>query len=98
MLALSGASAAMAEEPPSVWPRDIYSADPNSTAGENPGDEAEGAPAQTVDLSTSDIDWSQLDPAPFRAGLVKSGFYAQWQKTYGVEAWGRLEQYTGPLM
>jgi hypothetical protein len=63
MLALSGAGAAMAEEPPSVWPKDIYSADPNSTASENPGDEAEGAPAQTVDLSNPDIDWSQLDPA-----------------------------------
>src|ERR1700754_3141108 len=63
MLALSGASAAMAEEPPSVWPKDIYSADENAAAGENPGDEAEAAPAQTVDLSNSDIDWSQLDPA-----------------------------------
>ena len=63
MLALSGASAAMAEEPPSVWPKDIYSTDENATASENPGDEAEGAPAQTVDLSNPDIDWSQLDPA-----------------------------------
>jgi hypothetical protein len=63
MLALSGASAAMAEEPPSVWPKDIYSADQNATASENPGNEAEGAPAQTVDLSNPDIDWSQLDPA-----------------------------------
>jgi hypothetical protein len=72
MLALSGASAAMAEEPPSVWPRDIYkditSADQNATAGENPDDEAEGAPAQTVDLSNPDIDWSQLDPAAAAAG------------------------------
>jgi hypothetical protein len=29
---------------------------------------------------------------------VKAGFYAQWQKTYGVEAWAKLEQYTGPLI
>ncbi len=72
MLALSGASAAMAEELPSVWPKDIYkditSADQNDA--ENPGDEAEAAPAQTVDLSNPDIDWSQLDPAS--AGNAKA--------------------------
>jgi hypothetical protein len=66
MLALSGASAAMAEEPPSVWPQDIYSNE--EAASENPGDEAEGAPAQTVDLGNPDIDWSQLDPATATAG------------------------------
>jgi hypothetical protein len=59
----AGSLPAMAEEQPSVWPKDIYSADDNSTAGENPGDEAEAAPAQTVDLSNADIDWSQLDAA-----------------------------------
>jgi hypothetical protein len=67
MLALSGASAAMAEQPPSVWPKDIYNdivaADENSAASENPDSEAEGAPAQIVDLTDPDIDWSQLDPA-----------------------------------
>jgi hypothetical protein len=59
MLALSGASAAMAEQQPSVWPKDIYPAE--ETAGENPGDEAESTPTQTVDLNNPDIDWSQLD-------------------------------------
>jgi len=28
---------------------------------------------------------------------VKAGFYAQWQKTYGSDAWAKLEKYTGPL-
>jgi hypothetical protein len=37
------------------------------------------------------------DPVQFRAALVKAGFYAQWQKTYGTEAWAALEKYTGPL-
>jgi hypothetical protein len=59
----AGSLPAMAEEPPSVWPKDIYSTEENATASENPGDEAEAAPAQTVDLSNPDIDWSQLDPA-----------------------------------
>jgi hypothetical protein len=55
----AGSLPAMAEEQPSVWPKDIYSNE-NAT-DENAGDEAEGAPAQTVDLTNPDIDWSQLD-------------------------------------
>jgi TRAP-type transport system periplasmic protein len=50
-----------------------------------------------ADLTAKGMTFNKLDPAPFRAGLVKAGFYAQWQKTYGTEAWARLEQYTGPL-
>jgi TRAP-type transport system periplasmic protein len=26
---------------------------------------------------------------------VQAGFYAQWQKSYGNEAWEKLERYTG---
>jgi hypothetical protein len=66
----AGSLPAMAEQQPSVWPRDIYAADENSAASENPDDEAEAAPAQTVDLTNSDIDWSQLDPAS--AGNAKA--------------------------
>ena len=54
---LLGSLPAMAEEQPSVWPKDIYSAEENAAASENPGDKAEGAPAQTVDLTDPDIDW-----------------------------------------
>jgi hypothetical protein len=59
----AGSLPAMAEEPPSVWPKDIYAAEENAAASETLGDETEAAPGQTVDLSNSDIDWSQLDPA-----------------------------------
>jgi hypothetical protein len=72
-LLLGAGSLAVAEEQPSVWPKDIYSAEENAApAGENPGDEAEGAPAQTVDLTNPDIDWSQLDPATAPAGNPKA--------------------------
>jgi len=70
---LLGASAApaFAEEPPSVWPKDIYSADENAApAAETPENEADGPPAQIVDLSNPEIDWSQLDPAA--AGSAKA--------------------------
>ncbi len=41
--------------------------------------------------------FTKPDPAQFRAALVKTGFYGQWQKTYGAEAWSQLEKYTGRL-
>jgi tripartite ATP-independent transporter DctP family solute receptor len=37
------------------------------------------------------------DPKQFRSALVQAGFYSQWQKNYGSEAWDKLEQYTGKL-
>ena len=33
----------------------------------------------------------------FRDTLVKSGFYAEWRKKYGEEAWALLERFTGKL-
>jgi hypothetical protein len=51
-----------------------------------------------ADLTTKGMIFNRPDPVQFRAALVKAGFYAQWQKTYGAEAWARLEQYTGPLI
>lgn len=37
------------------------------------------------------------DPAPFRRNLIKAGFYSEWRKRFGEEAWGLLEKYSGPL-
>jgi hypothetical protein len=69
---LLGASAAPAftEEQPSVWPRDIYSNE--NAADETPDTDTEAPPAQTVDLSNPEIDWSQLDPASAAAGNAKA--------------------------
>jgi TRAP-type transport system periplasmic protein len=50
-----------------------------------------------AELTAKGMTFNKLDPVQFRAALVKAGFYAQWQKTYGAEAWAKLEQYTGPL-
>jgi hypothetical protein len=57
----AGSLPAFAEAPPSIWPKDIYSNE--NAASENPDNETDGAPAQTVDLADPDIDWSQLDTA-----------------------------------
>jgi tripartite ATP-independent transporter DctP family solute receptor len=34
---------------------------------------------------------------PFRKKLAEAGFYAEWRRTFGDEAWHSLEKYTGPL-
>src|SRR6201995_2513698 len=49
------------------------------------------------ELSTKGMTFNKPDPAQFRPALVKAGFYGQWQKTYGSEAWAQLEKYTGKL-
>jgi tripartite ATP-independent transporter DctP family solute receptor len=50
-----------------------------------------------AELTGKGMTFNKPDPVRFRAALVKAGFYMQWQKTYGAEAWARLERYTGPL-
>jgi TRAP-type transport system periplasmic protein len=51
-----------------------------------------------ADLTAKGMVFNQLDAGRFRAALVKAGFYSQWQKTYGPEAWAQLERYTGKLI
>ena len=37
------------------------------------------------------------DPQSFREALKKAGFYEEWKKNYGAEAWALLEKFTGSL-
>jgi len=50
-----------------------------------------------ADLAAKGMIFNKPDPVKFRAALVRAGFYGQWQKTYGPEAWTQLEKYTGKL-
>jgi TRAP-type C4-dicarboxylate transport system substrate-binding protein len=50
------------------------------------------------ELTSRGMVFNTPDPVQFRSALVKAGFYAQWQKTYGAQAWERLEHYTGKLI
>jgi tripartite ATP-independent transporter DctP family solute receptor len=50
-----------------------------------------------AELTAKGMIFNRPDPVQFRAALVKAGFYTQWQKTYGADAWAQLEKYTGPL-
>lgn len=49
------------------------------------------------ELTAKGMVFNKPDPVHFRSALVKAGFYTQWQKTYGAEAWAALEKYTGAL-
>ena len=49
------------------------------------------------DLEAKGMIFNTPDLASFRAALKTAGFYAQWQKTYGDDAWKVLEQYSGKL-
>ncbi|GGC63235.1 TRAP transporter substrate-binding protein [Undibacterium terreum] len=50
-----------------------------------------------VELKTKGLTFNTVNPDSFRAALKKSGFYAEWKKKYGPEAWALLEKYTGKL-
>ncbi len=68
----------------------------------------EAAVAQRVDsvklndtlrskLATQGLTFNTTDPKPFRDKLIASGFYKQWQETFGEAAWNLLGKYAGKL-
>lgn len=50
-----------------------------------------------ADLEKLGMIFNKPDGAPFRAGLQKAGYYAQWSKEFGPECWSLLEKYTSKL-
>lgn len=50
------------------------------------------------ELTGKGLVFNKVDAEPFRAALQKAGFYAEWNKKYGKEAWAVLEKYTGTLV
>lgn len=43
------------------------------------------------------MQFNKADGKPFREVLQKSGYYTEWQKKFGAEAWALLEKYSGKL-
>ncbi len=41
--------------------------------------------------------FNDVDVAPFRQALQKAGFYADWKKKFGDDAWAILESASGGL-
>ncbi|MCY0388980.1 TRAP transporter substrate-binding protein [Robbsia sp. Bb-Pol-6] len=50
------------------------------------------------ELSGVGLAFNEPDPALFRKKLADSGFYGEWQKKFGPQAWAILEKYTGTLV
>jgi tripartite ATP-independent transporter DctP family solute receptor len=48
-------------------------------------------------LKDGGMQFNKADGKPFREVLQKSGYYAEWQKKFGPEAWALLEKYSGKL-
>lgn len=48
-------------------------------------------------LKGAGMQFNKVDGRPFREMLQKSGYYAEWQKKFGPEAWALLEKYSGKL-
>jgi TRAP-type transport system periplasmic protein len=48
-------------------------------------------------LKGSGMQFNKVDGKPFRDMLQKSGYYAEWKKKFGADAWALLEKYTGKL-
>ncbi len=49
------------------------------------------------DLAAKGLVFNQPDPLPFRDKLKAAGFYSEWKKKYGEEAWAILEKSVGKL-
>lgn len=50
-----------------------------------------------ADMKAKGLQFNDIDNAAFRAKLRASGFYAEWHKKFGDDAWALLEKYTGKL-
>ena len=51
-----------------------------------------------ADLKSKGMIINSTDADLFRAKLRSAGFYAEWHKKFGAEAWTILEKYTGKLL
>ena len=51
-----------------------------------------------AEMKSKGLQFNDVDPDLFRAKLRSAGFYADWHKKFGDEAWAVLEKYTGKLV
>ena len=67
----------------------------NASAVEERADVAKLNATVKGELATKGMQFNDPDPALFRETLRKAGFYAEWKKKYGDEAWAILEKSVG---
>ncbi|MDF2687784.1 MAG: transporter substrate-binding protein, partial [Microvirga sp.] len=67
----------------------------NAAAVEERADVAKLNAGLKDELVSKGMQFNDPDPALFREALRKAGFYAEWKKKYGDEAWAILEKAVG---
>ena len=77
--------------------RAIVSRELNRAADEDRKDIYELNATLKGQLQAKGMQFNTPDAAAFRKILQQSGFYEQWRKTFGKEAWDAMEAYSGPL-
>jgi TRAP-type C4-dicarboxylate transport system substrate-binding protein len=50
-----------------------------------------------ADLKSKGLEFVEVDKPAFRQALKSAGFYTEWKKKYGDEAWSILESEVGSL-
>jgi len=50
-----------------------------------------------AEMKAKGLQFNEVDNDAFRNKLRSAGFYTEWHKKFGDEAWGLLEKYTGKL-
>jgi tripartite ATP-independent transporter DctP family solute receptor len=78
--------------------RAVVSRELNRAAEEDRVDIAALDASLKAKLESQGMVFNTPDPEPFRAILKRDGFYEQWRKTFGEEAWGVMESYVGRLI
>jgi tripartite ATP-independent transporter DctP family solute receptor len=77
--------------------RNIISKNFNEAAIKQRADVAQLNGKLKDELTKHGIVFSTPETGPFRTVLQKGGYYAEWKKNFGDEAWGLLEKYSGKL-
>jgi TRAP-type transport system periplasmic protein len=70
----------------------------NAAADKERADMAKLNTSLQPQLESRGMVFNQPDLAPFRAKLRQAGFYDEWKRKYGEEAWAILERSTGAVM
>jgi tripartite ATP-independent transporter DctP family solute receptor len=77
--------------------QEIVAREFNRSALDERADIAKLNDSVAADLKAKGLEFIEVDKPAFRATLRKAGFYADWKKKFGDQAWGILEGEVGVL-
>ncbi len=77
--------------------REVVAKNMNAAAIAQRADSEKLAITLMKELEQKGLKFNKPDPAPFRKKLAEAGFYTEWKKKFGAEAWAVLETYSGKL-